>query len=212
VTVNVAARNPALEVNVATVIIYQGPGSWKREARWDEYVVDVTNRGTAPLTIESVSLVDALAEPQLLGTDPWELEGRTESNWRAYGRFALYTMGAGVIAGGSLGLAYGAAYGAAGSAVASLTAAAPMVWLANVSVVEIMNGSNKRHVTAEFDRRRLRLPLYLNPGSTVQGSLFFPVTPGPQKLILGGRAGDAPLELMLDLKVLAGLHVNVPAQ
>ena len=41
---------------VHTVIVYQGPGSWKREAYWDEYVVSLVNRGETPLVISTAML------------------------------------------------------------------------------------------------------------------------------------------------------------
>src|SRR3954470_11695952 len=30
--------------SLSSVIVYEGPGSWKKAAFWDEYVVTVTNR------------------------------------------------------------------------------------------------------------------------------------------------------------------------
>ena len=55
------------------------------------------------------------------------------------------------------------------------------------------------------------LPLTLAPGQTVHGSLFFRVTPGPQRLALRGQAGDEPHESIIDLAPLAGLHRKAPA-
>ena len=51
----------------------------------------------------------------------------------------------------------------------------------------------------------------LNPGETAEGSLFFPVVPAPRQLVLRGRQGEAPFELVLDLKALAGLHLKPAA-
>ena len=34
------------------------------------------------------------------------------------------------------------------------------------------------------------------------------MTPGPQRLTLKGKVGDAPLEIVLELKPLAGLHLK----
>ena len=45
-----------------------------------------------------------------------------------------------------------------------------------------------------------------------QGSLFFPVVPGPQQMILHGKEGRVPFELALDLKPLAGLHLKPVTQ
>jgi hypothetical protein len=63
-------------------------------------------------------------------------------------------------------------------------------------------------VQQEFTRRRLALPRTLGPGETVTGSLFFPMTPGPQRLILKTQSGEGPRELTLELKPLADLHLK----
>ena len=53
----VAAPSP-IEVIVHTVVAFKGPGAWKREAHWDEYVITIANRGDTPVTLESATLVD----------------------------------------------------------------------------------------------------------------------------------------------------------
>src|SRR3954464_15504523 len=40
------------DLTLQSVIVFRGPGSWKREARWDEYVVTMANHGAAPLVVE----------------------------------------------------------------------------------------------------------------------------------------------------------------
>lgn len=72
----------------------------------------------------------------------------------------------------------------------------------------IIYNKNRRKVHVEFERRRLVLPVSMAPGTKMAGSLFFPMAPGPQRLVLIGRAGDAPIELSLDLEPLAGLHLK----
>jgi len=84
----------------------------------------------------------------------------------------------------------------------------PVVAGVDIAAVAVMNHNNKSRVQAEFGRRRLALPLTVAPGATKEGSFFFPMTPGPQRLILKGRAGDSPFELALELKPLAGLHLK----
>jgi hypothetical protein len=55
---NVHFPPATLEANLASVITDGGPGSWKREAFWDEYVVTLHNTGEQPLQVASVTLVD----------------------------------------------------------------------------------------------------------------------------------------------------------
>jgi len=215
---NWSVSAPPGELTLETLIVFKGPGSWKREARWDEYVVKLTNRGGEPIVVNSAELIDLLGQPQVPGDDPWRLEKLSYTNWDKYGKTGLKLLaGAGAVA------LYGTALVATsmGSFMAGPGAAAggtalldviPVVAVVDITAVAIMNHNNKAKVQKEFDRRRLSLPLTIAPGQNVAGSLFFPMTPGPQRLILKGRTGDAPLELVLDLKPLAGLHLKPGAE
>ncbi len=210
VPLNLVARTPALDLTLNTVIVYQGPGSWKQEALWDEYVIVLANRSAGPVAIDSASLIDPLGEMQVPGINPWVLEKLSEANWKKYTRVGLYVLGGGVAI-QSFGLGLYAA-GMGGGAAAGWFVAVPLALVANVVIVGVKNRGNKRIVNTEFDRRRLRLPFELTPGEAMQGSFFFPVVPGPQQLILRGKAGEAPLEILLDLKPLAGLHASPATQ
>src|SRR5882757_218104 len=56
VPLNVKFPSSALEASLYTEISDSGPGSWKREAFWDEYVVTVHNPGDQALNVTSVAL------------------------------------------------------------------------------------------------------------------------------------------------------------
>jgi len=201
------------KLSLETVIIIKGPGSWKREARWDEYVVRISNQGQKPLAVESAELVDVLGNPQIPGADPWALEKLSYTNWDRYGKTGLQLLaGAGTVALGavtavSIGTIIGGSAGSAAGLLAAMTII-PVAGLVDIGVVAAMNHNNKKKIVAEFDRRRLKFPLTIAPGQTLSGSLFFPMTPGPQRLIVKGRVEEATLELSLDLKLLAGLHLK----
>ena len=87
---NVVAANPELEIRLASVTVYQGPGSWKQDALWDEYSISLRSRGSRVITVESLALVDILGESKLPGTDPWELERLSEANWERYARVGRF--------------------------------------------------------------------------------------------------------------------------
>ena len=210
VPLNYFAAVPALELRLVAVIVNQGPGSWKQDALWDEYLVSLTNRDSGPLTGESVELVDFLGASLEPGIEPWALEKLSEANWEQYARVGRFVLGAGAAAGAMEVAAIG--YGLAGGGAAGIFFIMPALLVANVAVVAVMDHQNKEKVQKEFARRQLRLPLDLAPGTAILGSLFFPMVPRPQRLIFRGKAGEAPLELVLDLKPLAGLHVNPAAQ
>lgn len=202
---NYTSRSSALDVKLASVIVSKGPGSWKETALWDEYVLNLGNTGAAPLRIESVVLIDMLGEPQTPGTEPWELEKRSEANWKKYERIGMFVLDAAGVA-GSVMLPY-LSYGLTGAA-SGIMIAIPVVAVSTVAVVSVVDRKNKAAVEQQFEGRRLKLPLDLSAGASAQGSLFFPVVPAPQRLILQGGSGEESLSLELDLKPLAGLHLE----
>ena len=66
---------------------------------------------------------------------------------------------------------------------------------------------NHDKVQAEFARRRLSLPQTLAPVASLSGSLFFPITPGPRRLILQGSGRGVPMVITLELSQLVELHI-----
>jgi hypothetical protein len=205
-----SVSSPPAELMLETLIVFKGPGSWKHEARWDEYVVLLFNRGAQPLRIDTVTLIDLEGQPQIPGSDPWYLEKLSYTNWDKYGKTGRDLLaGAGVAtmyAGGVGFLAFGGAISIA--TMNALLIAAPVVMVADVTTVAVINHQNRDKVVKEFARRGLVLPVTVAPGAHLEGSWFFPMTPGPQRLTVKGMAGDAPLELVLDLKRLANLHLR----
>jgi hypothetical protein len=221
VELNLHAARPPVDAVLHHAIVYQGPGSWKREAYWDEYVVSLTNPGDAPVTVESATLVDFRGSVNAPGADPWKLESESQTWWQnvkssqtgnlvAIGAGAVGVsaalLGAAVSVGtGFLGPTFGTQIALAGASAATIVAAP----IYAVTVVAI-NSNNKGKVLAEFNRRRLPLPLELPAGGTRQGSLFFRLSPGPFRLALRCRtaAGPEPFDVVFELTPLAGLHLK----
>lgn len=213
------AVQPSLEAMVNTVIVYQGPGSWKRAAYWDEYVVTLANRSPMPFTIESATLTDFQSLGVTPGDNPWDLEKQSHR----YEARVLSSVGDVLKVGGATVLTSTAAGGVAvlGALSASSQLGVAMVvggtvMFAAATVVvpvwSVVANVNGRHdVEAEYRRRRLSLPLFLVPGQVAQGSFFFRISPGPQRLVLRGRAGDQPCEATIDLTPLSGLHLKAAA-
>jgi hypothetical protein len=181
---------PEVSATVQHVIVFRGPGSWKREARWDEYVLRLENPTDHPVVIREVALDDFEEHVHLPGVDPWELEKMSYTEWER-----LKRNGVRVAAGAGAVLGYTALLGGAlAGSTAAATAAGliPIVGIVDVTAVAVINHKNKKAVVAEFSRRRLTLPLTLAPGEVREGSLFFTMTPGPQRLrfCLGQNPSD----------------------
>lgn len=205
-----------LQVKLQALITYHGPGSWKRDALWDEYVIFVANPGPDPVVLTGVVLLDHERHPVEPGADPWLLEKQSmtrEQRYKATGiAFVRYTtpgvvlLGTGVaIAGASVGMG-GISTGAATAATATVIAL-PIYYLAVISI----NHDNKKDVQAEFKKRRLQSPMQFGPGASYTGSLFFPMVVSPRELKVTWRRGQETGETILDLAFLAGLHVATPA-
>jgi hypothetical protein len=211
-----------LHATLVTVIVYEGAGSWKRKALWDEYVLELRNVGPEPVAIEAAALVDACGRPIGPGTDPWQLEAaslRLEKQYSARGERFVRTAGkvafaigpaAGGIAGASLAL--GSA-GAAGAGVALALGSVIVLPIAGVTV-GFINLHHKHEVEAEFQRRRLVLPLTLASGEKRTGSLFLPMVRSPHALLIQwASASERPAKSggtsQLALGFLSALHVPV---
>jgi hypothetical protein len=107
-----------------------------------------------------------------------------------------------VIAG--IGIAGGVTGGAVVAAGSTSTLAAATI----LADPKIYANINARHeIVQEFHRRRLPLPFAIAPGESAQGSFFFPLTPGPQSLVLYVSLDGEMHEITLPLIPLAGLHL-----
>src|SRR5271166_6629622 len=71
---SITDSQPPIDVGVRSVIVDGGPGSWKRRALWDEYVVTIRNQSEQPLTVVAAALIDFSGKPLSPGADPWALE------------------------------------------------------------------------------------------------------------------------------------------
>ncbi|MDQ5978409.1 MAG: hypothetical protein QG602_1383 [Verrucomicrobiota bacterium] len=208
VPLNLTATQPPFEATLQSVVVYHGPGSWKRDAFWDEYVVSLVNRGETPLTIETASLIDFQGDPSTPGDNPWLLEKQSLTLQKEINRAAkavLVQIGGGYLAVGAAGSVMffsGVACGTAGSVIS----AGLLPVYAGGAIYE--NVSSRHKIEKEFQLRRLVLPQTIAPGQTLQGSLFFRISPGPQRLMLHGRAGDKPSDVTIDLTPLRSLHLK----
>src|SRR5215831_13531399 len=209
---------PPLRATLVALISYGGPGSWKREALWDEYVLALHNDGERPITLESVTLRDSTGMAFAAGVDPWAIEKQTkimEKQYRNRGEAFVRAAAPGALIVGTGAAAVAATASAATLPVAPGIAGATLagVYVLPVYYVAVwgINEHNKYRVTKEFARRRLPLPLTLAPGETRTASVFYPLvrSPGALRLDWSGGAGDG--EVTLPLEFLRTLHVSAPA-
>jgi hypothetical protein len=198
------------EAVLGTVITFGGPGSWKREAFWDEYVVTLRNPGDQPLSVVAVTLTDSAGVARPAGDDPWKLERQSkdlEKRYRDAGMAFARAAGPRVMAAtAEPAVVTGAGVGSAGAAGAAATTAVALP-VYGVAVWGI-NRHNKAAIAKEFARRKLALPITLGPGETKSGSLFFPMIPNPRSLGLEWSNGPDRGVSVLPLDPLHGIHIK----
>ncbi len=219
VPLNLRAEAHSVEAQINTVIIFGGPGSWKREAYWDEYLLSITNHGGHPVDLTSATLIDFQGNPVMSGDNPWELQEQSKA-W-----VENYSSGTGgvIIKVGATSLITGAVVGGTGAialtAAAGMGSAAPImfpciaigavVMLPIVAIGTVTHNVNHKHsIEGEFKRRRLVLPAVIQPGQMTQGSLFFRITPGPKQLTLGFKGVEPGFDVSVDLAPLSDLHID----
>ena len=214
VPVNLVTVQPPTAMVLNTIIVYDGPGSWKREAFWDEYVVTVSNQGAQPLTVASAALTDFDGTSHAPGTSMPALEKQStalEQKYLAAGlAFARAAGPPAVTVGGGVRLVD--ASSGVTDAGAGLAATAEVVPMPAFYWVKKLVTLRKEELAYEFARRRLALPLTLAPGEARVGSLFFPMVPNPRALSLHWSRGTSGGELALPLDSVHGLHVATPPQ
>lgn len=154
---NVQFPSSTLDGSLYTVISDRGPGSWKRDAFWDEYVVVMHNQGDQALKIASATLVDHDGAMRSAGSDPWALERESktlEQRYRDAGVAFSRMAGPRIIVGAAEPTVVASAgVGAVGAATAAtLTAVALPVYGATVLGI---NMHNKAIIKKEFNRRRV---------------------------------------------------------
>ena len=202
----VAGSDETLEVAVEHWIVPNGPGSWLKDARWDEVVVTFDSAATERISIDTVRIVDPRGLFIDPGVDPVNLETRSEQLAAEYSDigvsvaiFAAPSVVAGAaIAGGAVGTAVAAA---ALAPAAVIAAPAYYFWRKHAKA------EDRDQIEAAFRRRLLQYPA-IGAGGRVTGSYFFPIIPNPDRLVVDYRLGGERRTLEVPLDELAGLHVT----
>lgn len=205
----VATRHD-VAVDLAWVIVRDGPGTWARNADWDEYIFVVRNTGAAPLEVTSMALHDALGERVSPEADRKALVRASRQAVRRYrdadlkvkagfGGAALVATGAVVWYGVAAPIAGVAAGGAALGVATGAVIAAPILVVGG-----LVRANNHRKVNDEIVRRQTSFPITVAPGEERTVSVFFPLTPSPKQV---------DIELGTDMVtidttgILTGLHL-----
>jgi hypothetical protein len=207
-----------LDIKLDFVIVRGGPGTWARNAYWDEYLLRIENRTDQPITLIRVYIVDSQQFSQRSSGDRSYLLKASKETKKRYKKHGL-TVKAGVNP-GALVLASGAAFvGGAAVGIAALGGSATAVGAAGAAVAAIyaapvllLAGGIQAHntgvVSDEIRKRHTKLPRELQPGEKQELDLFYPLAPSPLQVEIQYRLKDIYHTLTLDTsEVLEGLHI-----
>ena len=206
-----AMAQDGLTITVHMVLVRNGPGSWVRDADWDEYILTVRNSSPSAMKIKALRLYSPyLSGPQQSSLALQHLENQSHETLQNV-RDVAVVAGSGAFAVGATAAVASTAY--VGTAAA--TAAAPLT----LSLIEypVQQSADRRHLERE-DRslieltileRSMHLPLEIPPGGEITRSAFFPLTPAPNRLEVDYQIDEARQTLEVPLTALAQLHLKL---
>lgn len=209
------AADTRLSATLDWVIVRDGPGTWAKNADWDEYLVSIRNETGKTIAITAISVVDS-------GEHRHESIANRKQLVKASRKTARRYKGEGVevkagVGGGALlltgvlsaNVGMGAGAAAVYGSTAAAGAAAGALVLAPVLVVGgVVRGVNNGKVSNEIERRQTPLPLQLEPGTAQSIDLFFPIAPSPLELRIDYADAAGEHTLVIDtLEALDGLHL-----
>jgi hypothetical protein len=207
-----------LEAHLDWVIIRGGPGTWVKNADWDEYLMRARNLSDEPIRITGVTVYDSLdtrLESSANINNLISMSKKTTSRYKAEGvKVKAGVGGETLMAAGTVALVGSQAYAIAvvtGSAAGSAAGVAVgAVVLAPVLIVGgMVQSKNKDCVARELVSRHTPLPVDLAPQELQSLIIFFPLAPSPSQIELAYNDSRGEHRLIVDTReILQGLHIG----
>lgn len=220
----VTADDQRLRVKLDWVIVRDGPGTWAKNADWDEYLLSVSNLSAEPITVTQLTVVDSLGtsvDPQRGRKSLVKGSKKTGRRYRKSGLEVKAGRGAGtmLVAGAAVtALGYGAASAAAYGSLASGATAAGSAGAAAggllllgpaLAVGGVVRGVRNSAVNARIEERQTGFPILVSAGEERSLDVFFPLAPSPQIVALSYTDASGEHSLTIDTRdALAGLHLD----
>ena len=211
-----SANNGDLQADLDWVIYRDGPGTWVRNADWDQYLVTLTNHTNGPLEVRNTTVYNSLGIATSAQSNRTLLikgSKETARNYKDEGLKVKAGFGGTslIVAGTTTGVAavgLGAASIYGGTAVAA-TALTGMLIAPALVVGGIVKSSNGRKVARQIESTHASNPTSLAPGETRQLSYYFPISPSPRRVEIDYRSNAVDHVLALDTSVaLQDLHIG----
>ncbi len=199
------------------VIVRGGPGTWAKNADWDEYLIRVRNRGDEYPTDYKYRRNGLPGYRHRPSESRKQLVKGTKAAGRRYkgaGLNAKAGAGAGTLM--VAGAVTGAAAISVGSAIALVgrteliagAALGGLVLAPALAVGGIFRGVNNSKVGNQIESRQTRLPIVLQKDEDKGLDFFVPMTPSPQQIEMTYVDSRGDHILVVDTRAaLEGLHL-----
>lgn len=218
-----AASDQRVIATLDWVIVRDGPGTWAKNADWDEYLLRISNLlSDQPIQVTSIAVVDSLntrVEPQ---PGRKQLVKGSKQSARRYKRSgikvkagrgagtmlvagaAVTVVGYGAAAASVVGAGYGAAAGGAGAAAGGLLLLGPAL-----AVGGIVRAARNSAVNNQIEQRQKILPLEVPASGEIALDIFFPLAPSPRAVELAYSDTSGEHIIVIDTSAaLSGLHID----
>lgn len=208
----VVGSDSRLAVAFDWVIVRDGPGTWSKNADWDEYLFRAHNLSDNKISIDSIVVFDSLETRIESNSNRKQLIKGSKSATKRYKGEGLNVKaglgGVGLVAAG--GATYAAGLGTL--AATGVVGAVGAVVVAPVLVVGgVFRAVNNSKVSREIESRSTELPLVLSADSELALDIFFPLSPSPVRIEVHYSDTGADYVLSIDTtKELVGLHLSAP--
>jgi len=211
------------------VIVRDGPGTWAKNADWDEYLLRVSNLSDQPIQVTRVIVVDSLDTRIESHPKRKQLVKGSKQTTRRYkdsgikvkagrGAGTMLVAGAAVTVIGvaaASAVATGAALSGAAAGATSAGAAVGGLLLLGpaLAVGGIVRGVRNSAVSKQIEQRQTVLPLELSAGEELPLNVFFPLAPSPGMVELSYTDATGQHSLIIDTSTaLNGLHIGEPKE
>jgi len=201
------------------VIVRDGPGTWAKNADWDEYLLRIRNLSDQPIQVIRVIVVDSLDTRIESQPKRKQLVKGSKQTARRYkdsgikvkagrGAGTMLVAGAAVTVIGVVAVSGATVAGSAGAAAGGLLLLGPAL-----AVGGIVRGVRNSAVNKQIEQRQTVLPLELSAGEELPLNVFFPLAPSPGMVEISYTDVTGEHSLTIDTSTsLNGLHIGDPKE
>ena len=223
-----AVSDQRVTVTLDWVIVRDGPGTWAKNADWDEYLLRVNNQSDQRIKVTRLIVVDSLDTQIVPQRGRKKLVKSSKKTARRYkesgvkikagrGAGTMLVTGAAVTVVG-VGAASAATYtgilgGAATAGSAGAVAGGLLLLGPALAVGGIVRGVNNSKVNNQIELRQTVLPLEIPASEELGLNVFFPLAPSPKRVELNYTDATGEHSLVIDTSTaLYGLHLDTPTE